>query len=167
MRTVQECQAYVDRVVHSDWWTSRSMIREVEVRDGRGRRSACATTRYGRPVIKLPLWARTPDTILHELAHHLNTVGYDHGKEFKAAFYALAKRFEPALAPRLKEQWKGKSGSKFRGLEPRVIRSPNRETCVGCGRRARRMGWSATDVAARFCTKRCATQWFETRLARR
>lgn len=156
MKTVEECQTYVNRIVRSDWWLRRSRDTHIQVKDGRGRRSACAVVDWSGRVIKLPLWARTPETILHELAHHLAGLQAGHTAGFKAAYYALAKRFHPSLAPQLLEQWKGKPHSRIRGLAPRPLYTPVRQSCAQCGRVRRHLAWRFDGL--RFCTKRCATE---------
>lgn len=41
----------------------------VTVRDGRGRRRACAFPSLRHATIALPVWARTPEIVAHEVAH--------------------------------------------------------------------------------------------------
>jgi hypothetical protein len=41
----------------------------VHVKDGRGCRNALAYTSRRRATIGLPLWARTPEVVAHEVAH--------------------------------------------------------------------------------------------------
>ena len=70
--------------------------RKVRVKDGRGRRIACYS-HYER-AIKLPLWARRPVVVLHELAHWITRVmwGEDyaaHGREFTGIFMELLRRY--------------------------------------------------------------------------
>lgn len=160
LTSVQDCQRYTDRVIRSVWWQQRSNITTVQVRDGRGRRSACASNVRGQPVIKLPLWARTPSTILHELAHHLAGLREHHTATYKAAYYALVQRFAPDLAPGLKEEWKGKAHSRIRGLAPPVRYSPRVRKCRSCGCEQRtEFGWSVLEYG--FCTRRCAASFTE------
>lgn len=162
MKTVAECQAYVDRITTSDWWTTRHRYWKVPVKDGRGRRSACASWDGS---ISLPLWARTPSTILHELAHVLAGLSHGHDGTWKAAYHALARRFgPPGMADELAASWKGKPHGRFRGLAPKVKYPPHRETCAACGKTARRMTWE--HAANRYCTRRCALANFERFLRR-
>jgi len=72
--TTAEIQAYVDHLVSLAWFQRRWPLAAIAVNDGRGRRSACGSTRralsgkyYG--YIKLPRWARTQSVVLHEIAH--------------------------------------------------------------------------------------------------
>lgn len=167
--SVADVQRYVDAIIESDWWTTRSSTSRIVVKDGRRRRSACAT--WGE--IRMPRWSRTPETILHELAHHLAGIA-DHGHDgyWKAAYVALARRFGPeTLAPYLIRSWEGQPHGKWRGKTPKPIRAPRRETCAGCGKTARRLGWVArfdgTTVRARLCSRRCAREWFERGLEKR
>lgn len=59
--------------------------KQVVVKDGRGRRNACAYDRR-LPTIALPTWARTPWVIAHEVAHlNMNLIDRDlpgHGSLF-------------------------------------------------------------------------------------
>ncbi len=98
LRTIRDCQAFVDRVVGSRWWRARQGDRgigHVTVRDGRGRsRTACADYFVGTGrVIKLPLWGRTRPVILHELAHHLAGLEAKHGPDFARAYLDLVRRW--------------------------------------------------------------------------
>ena len=62
--TLDECRALVSRVWRSYLGAWAPM---PEIKDGRGRRSACGS----RWEISLPTWARTPLVVLHETAHAL------------------------------------------------------------------------------------------------
>ena len=169
LKSVADCQRYVDRIVGSDWWSSRSAIRRVPVDDGRGRRGAWA--RWDGKIV-LPRWARTESTILHELAHHLAGLDANHGPKWRAAYVALTRRFgQPGSAERLIAGFDAKPRQRWRGYAPKVIREPRRETCATCGRSARRMTWlvrtsSAAWPVVRYCTRRCAEQDFRARLRR-
>ena len=95
-KTVGECQAYVDRVLarkrlHKKY--PRLARMEIEVQDGRGRRSGVAqTVGLGHRIIKLPLFARTELYICHEIAHHLVSRGCaPHGWEFAMAYLAIVR----------------------------------------------------------------------------
>jgi len=86
--TLKECKALADKVC-KHW-----KIREREVHDGRGCRSAYSMGGY----IKLPRWARQPVVVLHEMAHEIiySTLGYhnraSHGREFLGTeMYLLVK----------------------------------------------------------------------------
>ncbi len=73
MESVEECQAFVDKVVASDWlhreFAATAPWVKIVVEDGRGRRSACAYTIGNR--ISMPVWSRSRAIVLHELAHHV------------------------------------------------------------------------------------------------
>ncbi len=95
-RTVAECEKFVRKVTRSKLWRERApwyaQGDRVKVRDGRGRRSACANS--DDVSIALPRWARSKPVILHELAHlavpdHVAA----HGEEFAAAFVVLVREF--------------------------------------------------------------------------
>lgn len=66
--TIPEIQAYVDWVLSRRGVQSRWGQQEINVRPGKGHRRATASW-WG---IQIPLWARTEDTVLHEVAHVLN-----------------------------------------------------------------------------------------------
>ena len=84
--TVSEMQSYVDRLIASAWFQRRWKIRAVEVRDGRGRRSAASNDRGG--YITMPVGMRYEEVVLHEIAHQIvgRTIGHRnvqaHGREF-------------------------------------------------------------------------------------
>lgn len=62
----------------------------IEIRDGRGRRSAASNGR----IIWLPKFARSRMVVAHEVAHSL--AGYDdgHGERFVAIYLQLVKKFD-------------------------------------------------------------------------
>lgn len=163
--SVDEVVEFVGQVVGSAWWRKRCTTGVVQVKDGRGRRIACA---YGN-TIKLPRWARSKQIVLHELAHILSDGDAPHGREFAAAQLALLDRFgEPGDGKILRDAYTAKR-VKWRGATPRTIRNP-RWGCHGCGKQmSRPMPWRLTGGrvgAESFCTKRCAEQWFADRLKR-
>lgn len=103
--SIHETQAFVDKIAKSAWWKKRTDIIQVEVSDGRGRRSACAygitylwvggNKAIGFGKIALPKGNRNINSVLHEFAHLL---AHDddfaaHGPEFCKAYLALVKRF--------------------------------------------------------------------------
>ena len=74
---LKACELLVEEVEDSDLWAdlcrvSEVVPRKVRVKDGRGRRSACAS--YLSMSISLPRWSRKDWIVLHELAH-LATAG--------------------------------------------------------------------------------------------
>lgn len=64
-------------------------IQGLGVKDGRGRRTACASG----STIELPRWARTKPVILHELAHVLVGGGRGHNWPFNRAYIDLVNVF--------------------------------------------------------------------------
>jgi hypothetical protein len=84
MMTLVECEELVARVFQEQRKNYRpNFRRSPKIGDGRGRRIACAEIRSHK--IKLPLWARMPEVVLHEIAHLLIPPTEDtpaHGKEF-------------------------------------------------------------------------------------
>ena len=77
--SIEACKRWAEKVLRS------AVVRRnypdaptsIKVKDGRGRTTAAA---YGTHTITLPTWARTDRTILHELAHILNTAERNAGK---------------------------------------------------------------------------------------
>jgi hypothetical protein len=64
--------------------------KRVKVKDGRGRRNACAFAR-GYPTIALPKWARNEVVICHEVAHLLHRFDDTpwHGARFMRSYIEL------------------------------------------------------------------------------
>ena len=93
LETVPIMQAYLDKLMRSAWFKKNYPGPwEIEVRDGRGRRNACASKVYGYEYrIKMPLWSRSEMILLHELAHCL-TNGHRHGRVFCYHYIALVER---------------------------------------------------------------------------
>ena len=164
--SMNEVTEFAASVVGSAWWRKRCGVRVVHVKDGRGRVNACA---YGN-TIKLPRWARSKMVVLHELAHVLNdSGGAPHGREFAAAFLALVDRFgEPGDGKLLREGYAAKR-VKWRGAAPTVNRMLE-SRCTGCDRCSTQPHpWRVKHASlstGRFCTRRCAEQWFAARLVR-
>jgi hypothetical protein len=164
--SMDEVTAFTAQVVGSSWWRKRSTTRVVQVKDGRGRVNACA---YGN-TIKLPRWARSKMVVLHELAHILQSGDAPHGREFAAAMIALVDRFgDPGDGELLRAAFAEKR-VRWRGGTPPIIRTKLPESfCAGCGRGfPKPPPWrlAASLGTSRFCTKRCAQQWFAARLKR-
>lgn len=91
-------QAWIDEIVNSRWFRgqfpSRISRLGVTVKDGRGRRKACANGR----TIKLPRWARSDWVTLHELAHVISDhqrgpARAAHGREFCKVYKTLVARW--------------------------------------------------------------------------
>lgn len=83
--TLAECRAYIVRV----WNDYRPGTEPPRLSDGRGRRRACAS----RWEIKIPVWARQPFTVLHEVAHSLTPVE-GHGPVFARLYFELLVHYE-------------------------------------------------------------------------
>lgn len=66
-RTIPEIQQYCDELTRSDWFAQIFGDIDIKIRDGRGRRSACAW--IGFNIIKLPRKFRKEWILLHEIAH--------------------------------------------------------------------------------------------------
>jgi putative metallohydrolase (TIGR04338 family) len=78
--TLDECKALAAKLYGA----------RVLVKDGRGRRNACAFTSKRLPAIALPKWARTPEVVAHEVAHWLaKGQGPAHGGFFLGHYIAI------------------------------------------------------------------------------
>lgn len=104
LETTAEIQSWVDKITSSRWWRSRyPWIKRVKILPGRGCRKALAINgvyleerKQGfDAVIKLPKWARTPLTILHELTHIAIEPARDgaHGREFCRNYLTMVERW--------------------------------------------------------------------------
>ena len=68
---------------------------KVTVKDGRGRRKACAY--YERRTISLPKWARCEWVVIHECAHLLTDLDHAaHGAHYMKAYIGLLEQHGPA-----------------------------------------------------------------------
>lgn len=126
LRTVPECQAYVDQVErrlglfgtgHRGW----------QVTPGKGARWATARS---NGVINLPRWARSRPVILHEIAHHLSREPQyaSHGPEFAREYVDLVRlMLGPIAARRLLDAFRAE----------RVKVGPATESAVAACRKAR------------------------------
>lgn len=104
--TVPQVQGYVDNIVFSPWWENRCQIQQVNVKDGRGRRTACAFKYRYAGELRMPRWSRTELIICHELAHLLTPEGVpEHGREFCKNFLSLLDRWTDGLNVALREQY--------------------------------------------------------------
>ena len=90
---VSDMQAWVDELVGSDWWREQRFgAVQVEVKDGRGRRSACGYLWAGAiGVVKMPRQYRTQLILCHELGHVVTPrkPHAGHGRLFAANYLAL------------------------------------------------------------------------------
>lgn len=93
-KNLDEVKSYIKKICASQYWKKLNGYTKIIVKDGRGRRIACAFSKYE---IALPRWARCERVILHELAHTLISFNNDgiaaHGKEFAKGYLNLVKRF--------------------------------------------------------------------------
>jgi putative metallohydrolase (TIGR04338 family) len=93
-KDLKDVNKYIDYILRSSYWKKLNGSPYIDVRDGRGRRSACA---FNKHTIALPRWARTDVFVLHELTHTVVNFNYtkvaDHGREFAKEFLGLVKRF--------------------------------------------------------------------------
>lgn len=92
-RTTYAIGNFIDEMIATRWWQERyPEVTYIKVKDGRGRRSACAS-RSGR-YIKLPLWARNKHVILHEVAHVVTRGDVPaHGREYAKNYHDLLLKF--------------------------------------------------------------------------
>ncbi|MGE3164420.1 MAG: hypothetical protein AB7O52_05920 [Planctomycetota bacterium] len=88
-------QEFVDRVLASAYWERIPGAPQiVVVRDGRGRRHACANGAWFGAELRLPRWSRSARVVLHELAHTITAPDRaPHGPEFAARYVKLVERF--------------------------------------------------------------------------
>lgn len=98
--TFKQTEAWIRRVMRTKFWREfvppgmpedgryRSPS-TIKVKDGRGTRIA----RGSRSRLNLPAWARTDVTVLHELAHALQTERPAHSWQFCAIYLQLIRRF--------------------------------------------------------------------------
>ncbi len=106
METVPELQAYVDAIMASRWFKARwGAWGGIRVKDGRGRRSACA---MGQHEVRMPCWSRNEMVLLHEVAHCLAPVmKANHGPEYAGIFLALVRQYMgPAAAVSLRASFR-------------------------------------------------------------
>lgn len=155
--TVPEMQKWVDEIVGSAWWRHRSGIGKVLVLDGRGRRSACATTLYGQKAIKMPRWMRSRATVLHELAHHLSP-GYHHDAQFAASMLGLVRRWMGETeGQELKASYRRHKVHAYNA--PKPTRRMPKVPCHLCRKMVDlRKVWVLPGVNG-FCTKKHLLEW--------
>lgn len=107
---------------HARWVAGKGF----DLRDGRGTRIA----RGGGRFLNLPRWARTKSTILHELAHCLDSSAEPHGWRFchtlrLLARFVLGKDAEAALVASFREE-----GVRYKKPRKRVYMSPERKAAL-------------------------------------
>jgi len=100
MESIPEVDAFVKHVTQSRFWKSKTIPnfaargKPVRVKDGRGRRIACAGWSALGYYVALPKWARTKLTTVHEMTHvacYHNRVS--HGRMFARTMLAMTRRF--------------------------------------------------------------------------
>lgn len=95
--SVDQMQKYIDNLIAQKWFkkTWPNVIDRVTIHCGAGNRRATCSHTSGflrRPVIKMPIWARSELILLHELAHALTPNRCAaHGWEFAKAYLRLVK----------------------------------------------------------------------------
>lgn len=128
--TVADMQDYVDDMTRRAWWKRRYPgVASIEVRDGRGRRSANGSydgwRRAGR--VKMPRWSRYEAVLLHEVAHCATTSKYgrsvaSHGPEYAKIFIELVQwRMGKEEADKLRASFK-KHRVKYRVAKPKPVK---------------------------------------------
>ena len=119
LKTLTEVQGYIDEIIAFPWVQeifrqhhNGYKLTEITLKDGRGRRKACAGWNWrDRYYIALPRWSRYETMILHELAHTLASRKKSepwHGKEFVGIFLILAKRIMGVDGTEIFQQYKVK-----------------------------------------------------------
>lgn len=105
---------FADKVVGSAYYRKHYGHMTVDVRDGRRRRSACASGGYnGHGIIRMPRWSRSKMIVLHELSHlavaynHKDVGVTWHGREFARIYLDLVRHvLGDAKAEELKASFK-------------------------------------------------------------
>jgi len=75
-QTIEQCYLVVDKIINCNYWKSYNGVKKIYIKDGRGRRRACAWSKgiHGkRNEISLPKWSRSTWIIIHECAHILTS----------------------------------------------------------------------------------------------
>ena len=112
--SVADTQRFVDRLLALERVRAEFGDWQIEVRDGRGRRRGGAGHRLGGDFVTLPKFARTPEYVLHEVAHLLTGCGHQHGPAFTGTMLLLVGQvFGAEWRDRLKRAYR-KHGAKIR-----------------------------------------------------
>lgn len=92
-RKVAQIEEFIAEMIATKWWQARyPHITRIRVKDGRGTRIARGSSQTWQ--ISLPLWARTREIILHEVAHVLTPDELPaHGREYAQIYYDLLLQF--------------------------------------------------------------------------
>lgn len=101
--SIEDCQAYVDKILKSRWWRNRSSITTIPVQNSPEPRTGEAKCHFNVQtleirdcVILVPALCHTKRLILHEMAHFLNfgVSGLSsHGPEFCAHYLDLSRHW--------------------------------------------------------------------------
>lgn len=145
--SLEQCRTLVEKV-YEDYG-----IEAPKVTDGRG----CRTARGSLREVKLPEWARTPWTVLHECAHGLvekcHPWAPGHGPEFVRVYVTLLDQYYdvPATALVLSARSKGIMVAKMGTLPKRLSREEvavrkreKRRVTINSARRVLRQALSDT-----------------------
>lgn len=144
-KTVEQVQAFTDRVTASKLWRTHRPFSQgcwVDVVDGRGSRKARALTPHA---IAMPKWSRRRWVILHELAHCLAPWSEQHSWRFCQMYIALVSRFlGRAAAARLRAEFRR---HRVRYTQPRAKRliSPEQRSILVARLAAYREAKAATE----------------------
>lgn len=130
--SLEECVVLINKLY------ARYGLRPPTVKDGRGRSSACGD----QHIIKLPVFARNPEVVIHECAHGFKGILYGrdlptHGKEFVAVMIEMFEWFYKHPASEFKilaKSMKVKVGSiidvwEKRTIYKRLIKKPGQPVC--------------------------------------
>ena len=109
-----DLDAYVNRIVSSEWWHERKGPPKVKAivsrRDSRRadarKNGYYGGTSHGCPIIKLPgSWAVCQSVILHEMAHLITPDAVqDHGPEYARNYLDIVREFKGDLTARKLEE---------------------------------------------------------------
>jgi putative metallohydrolase (TIGR04338 family) len=92
LETVEEMQAFVDKICSYKWFKDRWGNKSITVKPGQRRRRAGG--HYGRSFITMPIWSRSTLIVLHELAHAITPydTGGGHGRYWAATYLELVEK---------------------------------------------------------------------------
>jgi putative metallohydrolase (TIGR04338 family) len=135
-------QAYVDELLTSPWWQRQfPSVRSVVLFDHEGKYALAHKGVHGG-AIQLPRWARTPLTLLHELAHLASpptTIG--HGPVYAGIYLLLVQHYMgEGVALQLARHFAA------RRVRVQPYEGPRHHYFV-----PRRRGVACQDIAARVC----------------
>lgn len=105
IHAIDEAQAFIDHVITTPWWRSRSSVRKIHVISGKdtSRRAYVIkgrwNTYYGRTysgtIMVIPMkWANNKVVLAHELAHLMTNQDYPkHNTKFMNDYIAVIEKF--------------------------------------------------------------------------